>query len=185
MKYNPLSDKDGMKVRRQYFNIVIFIILAIMLCVPYSILVVTLLDDNLNFVMANWLNSVKISFLVCFGISVPFIIASVLNRYYFGKIVCVVNEHGVYYEDGFIYWYDIEKIEYTIAQFGTHISYSPSYVEIYTKEKEITINHAPLYLLSRAKKLRKDIKVKLSRFSIWCFSLCLIVFLALPFLALI
>lgn len=183
MKYNPLNDKDGIKIRRQFFNVVIFIILAIMICVIYSILVITLLDNN--FVMADWLNSVKISFLVCFGISVPFIIASILNRHYFGKIVCVVNEHGIYYEDGFIYWCDIEKIEYTIATFGTHNSYSPCYVEIYTKEKEITINHAPLYLLSRAKKLRKDIKVKLSSFSIWCLSLCLIVLLALPFLALI
>ena len=100
MKKNHLREIEGDKIRWQYFTWPIVILLFCMLFVPYCIFVFSLYAGNFN--LSNWLSGLLVSFEVCLVFAVPFFILSVLNRRFFGKIICVINEDGIHYKDGLL-----------------------------------------------------------------------------------
>lgn len=181
MKNDSLQDRKGVKIRRQFFNGMIFNILAVMLYGCYLVLTVKLLIGKFSII--NYFNEIKIFALVCVIAVIPFIVLSALNRRRFGEIICVINEHGLYYENGFLYWSDIDKISYTTPVLSKHFSYDPCCVEIHTKSKKIELTYAPLYLLFVAKRVGKNVKIKLSKESKWFVIILALIFLAFPFLA--
>jgi hypothetical protein len=182
MKDIPLKERDGIKIRRQFFNGIILVILALWLYIPYCILTIVFLVDK--FVASECLTIVASCSVICLALIIPFIILALLNRKYFGKILCVLNEHGIYHENGFIYWSDIDKIVYTPSSPGLYRwSRFPSYVEIHTKSKVIEIDRAPSYLLFRAKKLHSKLKVGINKSDFWFLIIMFTVFLLIPFIA--
>ena len=179
MKDIPLKERDGIKIRRQFFNKIILVILALWLYIPYCVLTILFLLDK--FIVSEGLPIVVACTIICLALVIPFIILSILNKKYFGKVLCVLNEHGIYYENGFIYWSDIDKIVYEPSSSSLYKwRRFPSYVEIHTKSKVIEIEHAPFYLLSRAKKMRPDIKVGIADFKFMV--VMFIIFLLIPFI---
>lgn len=181
MKNNELKEKDGEKIRRQFFNGTILNILVVLFYVCYLVLMAELLNGK--FSILNYFNEMKIFVLVCVILVVPFIVLSISNRRCFGEILCVINKHGIYYENGFLYWSDIDKIEYTAPILGRRFRYDPCCVEIHAKNKEIELTYAPLYLLFVAKRIRRNVKIKLSNESKWFIIIIALIFLAFPFLA--
>ena len=181
MKNDSLQDREGVKIRRQFFNGMIFNILAVMLYGCYLVLTVKLLIGKFSII--DYFNEIKIFALVCVIAVIPFIVLSALNRRRFGEIICVINEHGLYYENGFLYWSDIDKIEYTTPVLGKHLHYDHCCVDIYTKSKKVELICAPLYLLFVAKRVGKNVKIKLSKESKWFVIILALIFLAFPFLA--
>ncbi|MBR3979253.1 MAG: hypothetical protein IKJ94_06495 [Oscillospiraceae bacterium] len=163
MKQKQPKDLIGIQIRRQYFNIPIFIFLSVLLLAFETVTFVPLFESNFSF--NKWLDDIFASVFTLSILIIPCVILSVLNRFFFGKIICVLNEEGIYYTDGLIKWDDILGIRYHITFLGrTH--FQPACVDIACKKATIQIKSAPLYMLSVAKKYNPDINIKKDRM-IW------------------
>jgi hypothetical protein len=98
----------------------------------------------------------------------PVIILSLLNRFLFGKIVCVVNEEGIYLESGLVRYEQIEKIEYNPEPpFQKHsINFTHATVSVKSQGDEpyvFDIFHFPAYALGKIKKYSPETKIKLGK----------------------
>ncbi len=164
MKHNHLRDLIGVRVRRQYFNLPIYMFLLIFLLIVESFAVISLFEGNFNFEF--WIEDVVLKSLITLGIFVtPCIFLSTLNRFFFGKIVCVLNEEGIHYKDGLIKWSDIKCIEYSITAMSRQ-HFQTAYVDVVCINTTIRIKSVPLYIFSLVKKFNADIKTKHDK-TIW------------------
>ena len=119
--------------------------------------------------MQEWISSVWISVWVCFCFSLPWMILRILNKRYFGKIVCVLTDDGIRYDEGFIGWDCISKIEYVI-DLPSRYRYDPKRkcrAVVYTENKTIILYHAPHSILQSVKKFKPQIKTQMSNGSKW------------------
>ena len=179
---NRLRDIEGVKIRRQYFTAPLLILGIVAIWAPFIIFALEFSAGNFNF--SKWLSEVLWTGVwICFVFSVPFLILSPLNRRLFGKIVCVLNEDGIHYKDGFVRWNEIVKMEYEIdfpSGFIKHYRYCRAI--IYTSKEEIVIQHAPLFLLSKVKKQNPDVQTGVSKSSKWEVGFFLVALALIPFL---
>ncbi len=181
MKSNSLKDLDGIRIRRQFLNYFIFILMLIFL---FFLIIRTLnpiFDGYFSFVP--WLESIGMLVLKICGLSLPFIILSVLNTFFFGKIVCVINEYGIYYNNGFISWEDVLLLKYEMVELG-RFHYYPTYITVVCKDRKIEITSAPLYMYFVAKKFKHNIRIRIDKtvfvyvaIPVICAVLCLFDFL--------
>ena len=95
MKKNELRDIDGKKIRRQYFNTPLIFLFSLMFAIPYSITVFSLALGKYE--QYELLSTLKSSVLVCVILSLPFLILRTLNKHFFGKIICVLNQKGIHH----------------------------------------------------------------------------------------
>ena len=163
MQENNLKNVEGKKIRRQGFVIPLTILYSMMFAIPYEIFTIWwCLGKNETYAFPS---TFLISVLVCFIFSVPFLILRLLSKHFFGKIVCVLNEEGIYYANkGKLCWDSIEKIEYIIDSKPryTNDSRKPWRVIIYTHGgKHVVLEKAPLHILSSIKKYQKSLDIKL------------------------
>ena len=167
MKKNYLREINGDKIRWQYFYWLIFILMFCMFFVPYCTFIFSLYSGNFD--LSNWLSDLLVSVEVCLILAIPFIILSVLNQRYFGKIICVINEDGIHYKDGMIKWGDITKIEYEIELPGGAIKKENRFCHavIYTRKEKINLIHAPMFFISKVKKYQPSLDAKVSKNSKW------------------
>ena len=104
----PLKEQEGIKLRHQYINVYLA-----MLAVAFGIFLPV-------FFMLEW-SQYGMSFAIFCSylynilpildlFFTPLIIFSLLNRFCFGKIVCVLNENGFYMENDFYQWNEIQSI---------------------------------------------------------------------------
>ena len=185
MKNINLKEIDGKRFRRQYFTFIIYIILSFMIFLPYCMTVSKLIycDFDSSMILYDVLTTV----IVCFIAQLPFIVLAILNRFCFGKIICVANEQGIYHKNGFVAWKDITRIEYEF-QSPTKYRMYPSYAFIYTndEDKTVQITHAPMYLLKYAKRIKPNIETKItkdSKRSLLIFTLIMVI--AVPLIMLL
>ena len=157
MKHNNLKGLIGVWIRRQYFNFPIYIFLSILLLAIEIVTFIPLFESDFNF--DKWSEDVFASIFTTTIFIIPCIVFSVLNRFFFGKIVCVLNEQGIHYKDGIVKWNDILSIEYNITHFG-RFYFRPAYIDVVCKNKTIQIESVPLYMFSAIKKFNVDIKTK-------------------------
>jgi hypothetical protein len=163
MKKNELKGIDGKKIRRQYFNVPLIFLFFLMLGIPYAITVISLaLGKYEQYELSS---TFGISILVCAFFSLPFLILRVLNKHFFGRIICVLNEEGIHHPKGMLKWEAIEKIEYAIDSKPRYKS-DPARVFrliVYYAQgtKHIVLEKFPISLLSRIKKYRKDIDIRI------------------------
>ena len=154
----------GVKIRRQYFNVCIFFLLCFALGVFQSFTFIPLIEGYFSF--SEWRENLA-SPLALMVLSAPLIFFSILNRFLFGKIVCVLNEEGIHYKYGLIRWDRIVRIEYQIASYSKNPRYHQhACIAVVCKNTTIKIQSAPLYILSAAKKFRPNIKTKIDK-TIW------------------
>ncbi|MBE6699172.1 MAG: hypothetical protein E7584_02895 [Ruminococcaceae bacterium] len=182
MAKNRLREIEGVKIRWQYFTAPLLILGIVAIWVPFIIFALEFNAGNFDF--SKWLSDgLWTSVWICFVFSVPFLILSPLNRRFFGKIVCVLNEDGIHYKDGFVRWNEIVKMEYEIDFPGGHIArYQYCRAIIYTSKEEIVIRHAPLFLLSKVKKQSSDIPTGVSKNSKGTVGFLFVALLLIPFL---
>ncbi|MBE6543735.1 MAG: hypothetical protein E7675_04990 [Ruminococcaceae bacterium] len=165
MSENPLKYINGKKIRTQYFNSLIYSNLFLMSSVPLLMLLIDIQEHK--FVFSNWLSNVFICFGVMLILSFPLILLSILNRHCFGRIVCVLDDKGIHYREGFIKWEDINSIEYFISN-QRRYSYDPfrsCRAVIYTDKGSISLLHSPFYILASIKKIKPNIPSGMSRSS--------------------
>ena len=154
---------DGKKIRRQYFNIPLIILYSLMIAIPYAIFTISLCIGKFD--SAEWPSTLWISIGVCFCFSLPFLILRILNKYCFGRIICVLTQKGIHFPKGMLGWETIEKIEYAIDSKPRYKSDSAKAFRaiVYTKGgKHVVLNSSPLYILFRAKKYNKELDVRIS-----------------------
>lgn len=179
MKKNPLKEIEGIKIRWQYFTGILIVALAFTVFVPYCMLVFSLFFGN--FVFSEWLDALR-TFAVFGAVgSAPLVLLSVLNRFFFGKIVCVVNTRGIHWADGLIRWDDVDRLEYElsyVSRWGSQYCHA----NVFTRAGKVTLVHAPLFLLSYAKKYKPDIHAKLSQGSVFALILMAVGLLIVPLL---
>ena len=163
MQENSLKCIQGKKIRRQGFSVPLIILYSMMFAIPYCIFAISWCVGKLDTYGSP--TTFGTSVLLCFLFSVPFLILRPLNKHFFGKIICVLDEEGIYYANkGKLCWDSIEKIEYVIDS-------KPRYksdlgktwrVIIYTHGgKHVTLEKAPLYIISSIKKYQKSLDVKI------------------------
>ena len=148
------KDIDGKKIREQYFDG-----LLIGLCIFAICYTIFCLSDIENF-KNNFLIIVIV--VACFS---PFILLAILNRFAFGKILCVLAENKLYYfnaeirknsrhnkTNGYIEYVEIKNVEYIPSSAG--ITGSTSQVVISGENFEIKIFNANRSLVKEINKRR-------------------------------
>jgi hypothetical protein len=172
-----LEEIEGKKIRWQYFNTFIYIMLAFIPAVPVMIIAQELRKGNLDI----WNIIVEMSgatpvMIVMYGIFIgPFVILSIFNRFSFGKLLGVVTEDTLFLENREIPITDIKKIVYH-PRVMTRRSISYSYATIFIRTKAnntqpLDVVHFPLYGLRKIKKYNKEIKLSCDKY-IWFLVLC-------------
>ena len=167
-----LKSIPGEKIRRQYFNVAIYPLLLFVLLV-LTMCMITWFGNGTRDEKIEDMASLMVA-LLCLAVPLlPLIVLSILNRFYFGRVICVLNEKGLYFADGFvdedvffkadgnvrmIKWEHIRKVAYEPDgfHFSAHGSGCRNCAYITTKpyKKEIVaeVNHAPFMLLRKMKK---------------------------------
>ena len=94
-------------------------------------------------------------------------ILSILNLNFFGEIVAVLTDEGVYTKKNFIDWNDITEIVFHSHEFSNTRHPKPtsfSYTEIFTTKGVRKIYQLPLWFLIKAKKYSSaKCKVKIDK----------------------
>ncbi len=163
MKEKDLRHIDGRKIRRQYFNIPLIILYSMMFAIQYAIFTISWCIGKSDASASP--STLWTSIWVCFVFSLPLLVLRTFNKHCFGRIICVFNEEGIHYSNkGNLCWDTIEKIEYVIDS-------KPRYkndtgkafrVIVYTQGgKHVVLENAPLYIVSRIKKYKKELNVKI------------------------
>ena len=95
-----------------------------------------------------------------------------------------MNEDGIHHKDGVTKWSEIERIEYEVEFPSRYYSPRRNWCRaiIYTKKTEITLMHAPMFILSEARKHSPSIDAKISKNSKWLIGLMITLFIILPFI---
>ena len=163
MKKNELIGIEGKKIRRQYFNAPLILLFSLMIAFPYSITVLSLAMGKYE--QYKFPSSLESSVLICGILSLPFLILRVLNKHFFGKIICVLNEEGIHHPKGMLKWAAVEKIEYAIdskPRYKSDPSRAVRAIVYYAQgTKHLVLEKVPISLLSHIKKYRKDIDTRI------------------------
>ena len=145
-----LDDIAGEKIRWQFFTVFIYAFTA---ASPIIVFYVPFLEgkDGL-FSVSFFFNAI---FMMSLMISVCFIL-SFFNKRYFGKVVCVMNEKGLYTEDRFVSWDRVKAIGYNAhASLTSNTPYNHAGFDISCEDVgtfSFDLPHFPLYGLNAAKK---------------------------------
>ncbi len=170
---DELKDSDGEKIRWQYFNGYIYIMSA---CFPMPLIAVILSDLKGNGVDFAGLIEGVVSVLSVF--IAPAIVLSLLNRFFFGRIVGVIREDGLLLENDFIEWKKINKITFKPRMSSKHhVAYTHATVSVGPGQmtiRSIDIMHFPAYALRRIKNHNPEIKIEVEKKAV-----AIIVFVAL------
>lgn len=153
----------GEKIREQYFNVFICLVCISFYTVGMIVTAGTLTGhDGTTF--TSWADFFDFIILFVKYLIIP-VILSLLNRFLFGEIICVLDDLGINYSGGFIRWDSISDIVYVI-DFPTKHHFGCCYARVIGKDIDIKLYSAPAFLLLRAKKYNAEIKVRYSKFSI-------------------
>lgn len=170
---SPLAKNDvnlkeicGTKIRWQFFNVPIYLLLSLLPVFPIIDIIVRLQENDWNF--AEIIEGLDIILTLFLVLVIPLIVLSLLNRYLFGGIVGVITDEGLYLEDGLVAWENIEKIEYTPQILTKHTispigNFSYAIIRVKTSKHPIEVWHFPFYAVRKIKKQHPEIKVKFGK----------------------
>jgi hypothetical protein len=97
----------------------------------------------------------------------PLFALAIINRFWFGNIICVLNSKGLYLENDFIPWKKIKKIEY-YPEIPSKYKVTYTYASLTisddnTKEYKLDITHFPFYGLKAIKKFAPHVKFEIPK----------------------
>ena len=172
-----LKDIPGEKIRRQYFNIPIYVIFSFGAALIMIILIAGPKQDSTQAQK----DFEVLATIIATGMLVllPLAALSALNRFFFGKIICVLDNKGLHFDDGdrirFIPWSHIQSVAYE-----PDIPYQPRHsfrfecsntvhitTKPFNKKVEIELIGAPLYLLGKMKKYRPNAKYGFTKWGLF------------------
>lgn len=157
---NSMKDSDGIKIRRQYFNYFICVLLLIVLF--FLIIRTVSLIAHGYFSFYEWWQNMKEVLLPAVGVLLVLSVLSVLNAFFFGDIVCVMNEDGIRYADVFIRWEDVLYFEYNVMEHSRR-HYIPAFITVVCREEKLSITSAPFFACFVAKKYKPSLVIRLNK----------------------
>lgn len=167
-----LKEISGQKIRRQYFNIPIYLLLSMWAAIISGWFTASIVDQTVG--SEKWFEDALFLFALMAVLLLPLLLLSVVNRCCFGKVICVLNDRGLFYEDNGVHhivWNDIKQILYEPDVTGK-VGYrwlsgcNTAYVTIkpFQKKVEIELVHAPFSLLRKVKKHNPNVKCGFTSF---------------------
>lgn len=165
LQKTKLKNIEGPKIRRQYFNIFLYIMLAFY---PMPTILIILSEfKNADFIISELTKILFTTGMIWLVFLIPLIILSILNRFFFGKIVSVFKEDGLVLENDVVRWNNIDEITYC-PRISSKFKINYNFAKVSVNEPNklaytIDIIHFPLYALKKAKKHNSEIKVKIDK----------------------
>lgn len=174
---------EGQKIRRQYFTFALYCVymIFVMICVTYAVF-----DIRAgNFVMGKWISTCAEVGFVLLPLFAVFLVLYFANRAYFGRVIAVLGEKGIYTEQGLFEWKDIRRAVYC-PQISKRYQVRYNYVQLFVEddtgnEQEIKIEQFPYYGLRAIKKVCPSVKTKMSKHG----KILITVYLLIPFAVLL
>ncbi len=165
LQNDELKDIKGQKIRWQHFNAFLYIMLSVSPMPTICISILSIKDST--FGSDEFADIFMASIVVWFIVLASFIVLSLLNRFLFGKTVCVFNKDGLFLKNHVIEWSDINEIIYCpriISRSKANYCFASVGVNEPNKSAySVDIIHFPLYALSKAKKYNPTIKVRIDK----------------------
>lgn len=153
-----LNQINGIRIRKQYFNLFLYILLAVLLPIIPMIFIFECERQNVS-ILNSWhlLWDIVTDSLPTIGVFIlPLVFLSICCKFIFGKIIAVVDQKGLYLENDFIPWEDIKLVEYT-APYFSKFNHRSAYIKITVApvgkiEYVIEVSNFTLYGLRKLKK---------------------------------
>ncbi len=169
-----LREIPGEKIRWQYFNTYIYLMLFMMPLMPLSILVPEMKQGNFG-ILAEMLDVTPFLLGMCGFLVGPFILLSIPNRFCFGKVLGIVGQDTLFLENRAIPLCDIKEIVYHPRVWLTRGGDRFCYATIAVRAKEgdaelLDVIHFPVYGLRKIRKRNPDIQVRFDKY-LWGFLL--------------
>lgn len=154
-----LNQINGIKIRKQYFNFILYAFLAILLPIIPMIFILECEKQNIS-VWNSWnllwnITAEALPTIVAFIL--PLFLLSVGSKFIFGKTIAVIEQKGLYLDNVFILWEDIKAVEYNATHFS-RVNFRAAYITITVaparkREFSVEVSSFPLYGLRKLKKL--------------------------------
>lgn len=145
----------GERIRRQYFNFILVLILLVGFMVLFINTVFAVTGQQ---TMADLLGGI-ISLL---KMALVWAVLLALNIFCLGRTVCILTNDGLYCEQGFYKWEHIQRMEFHLPGASkSKITYAR--VQIIGDGFDLALLHAPIYLMLRARKYSPNITIGLSK----------------------
>ena len=129
--FSDLNQLNGTKIRKQPFNWALYAFLAFLLpLIPILFILECKKQGVLFFQAWHILADITVEALPSFSFFIiPLFVLSVLSKLWFGGIVAVVEESGVYLNGTFVPWKDIKEVVYTMPHYSK-VSYRAAYITV-------------------------------------------------------
>ena len=183
MRRNPLRDVRGTRLRHNYVS---WLVYTFLLFAPAILLVLVLLhlSDGTLTAPVFFEELITVIGIWCMPL-LPLLLLSLCNRFFFGRIVCVLDRRGIHHAHGLVRWEDVKHIDYDIEIKGRH-SNSPCSATVYHKNGYKTeLPGAPLRILFAARRRCRGLDVGLSPSSKFLLILIALAEVLLPVIALV
>ena len=153
-----LSQINGTKIRRQYFNFILYVFLATLLPIIPMIFILECEKQNIS-IWNSWhllWNTTTEALPTIVSFILPLFLLSVCSKFIFGKTIAVVEQKGLYLDNTFIPWEDIKSVEYNATHFS-RFNFRSAYITITVapvrkREYVVEVSNFTLYGLRKLKK---------------------------------
>ena len=183
MQRNPLCDVRGTRLRHNYVS---WLFYTFLLFLPAVLLVLVLLHLSDGTLTAPVFFEELFTVLIIWCVPLlPLLLLSLCNRFFFGRIVCVLDEKGIHHAHCLVLWEDVKHIDYDIEIKGRH-SNAPCSATVYRKNGYQTeLSGAPLRILFAARRRAPGLDVRLSSTSKFLLILIAAAEILVPVIALV
>lgn len=153
-----LSQIKGTKIRKQCFNFILYAFLSMLLPVIPMIFILECEKQNVS-IWNSWhlFWNITIEALpTILAFMLPLFLLSACSKFFFGKIIAVVEQNGLYLENVFIPWEDIKEVKYNVTRFSKS-NFRAAYITITVaaarkREYSVEVTSFTLYGLRKLKK---------------------------------
>ena len=153
-----LNQINGTRIRKQYFNFVLYAFLATLLPIIPMIFILECEKQNIS-IWNSWhllwnVTAEALPTIVAFIL--PLFILSVCSKFVFGKTIAVAEQNGLHLDNVFIPWEDIKAVEYNATHFS-RFNFRAAYITITVaparkREYSVEVTSFTLYGLRKLKK---------------------------------
>ena len=164
-KQPELKQLSGDTIRIQYFNYILGVLLSFVPMVFIMVLMMEWKESGkwlFDEFISSFLETLPIMAVTWGIVLIPLILLSLLNRFCFGKVICVLDDRGVHTENDLLLWTDIKGVSFKTAT-HSRFRYEPTCATFSIKntgEYEFDVIHFPFYGLRKIKKYCPDINVE-------------------------
>lgn len=165
-KQPELAQLSGEKIRIQYFNYAIFVYISFFPTMPIMWSVLEWKESGklpFDEVISAFLENLLATALLWGIVLIPLVLLSLLNWFCFGKVICVLDDKGVYVESDLLLWKDIKSISFQPATIPSKYFYSPNCATFtIRKAQEYKIDVIPFsfFALRKIKRYCPDVKIE-------------------------